>query len=140
MENRINQPELSYSCGAGEAKVNLATGRLIFNHFDIKIGIDNYQVGIAHIYNSQMSIPDNFQPNVGRNWKLNVQQYLYQDGSKYIYIDEIGNKHEFLPLDETRYYDTSGLGLILTVISGSTEITDEVGNKMVFISGKLVRT
>ena len=138
MENRINQPELSYSCGSGEAKVNLATGRLIFSYLDQSIGIDNYKIGLTHIYNSQM--PTSINTFIGTNWKLNIQHYLYLENGKYIYIDGVGNKHEFLLLNGNKYYDSSGLGLTLTIEAGTFKITDGAGNIMEFQSGRLVRT
>ena len=138
--SKINQAELKYSCSIGEAKVNLFTGRLLFNHPDISIGINSYQIGISHIYNSKPELPSDLNSHMGTGWKLNVQQYLFIENSKYVYMDGAGYKHEFELLSGNQYYDTTGMGLILTVNSGNYELTDEPGNKMIFESGRLIRT
>lgn len=133
------QPELKYSCGAGFANVNLYTGRMYFVHADISMGYSNYQTEISHIYNSKFSIKNGIETNMGSKWKLNVEQYLYYENGKYIYIDASGFHHEFSRLREKEYYDTLGKGLILKTNTGYEEITDKALNRMIFVSNRLIK-
>ena len=139
--SKINQTELSYSCGAGEAKVNLFTGRLLFAHPDISMGIKSHQIELTHIYNSQLELPSHLNSFTGNGWKLNVQQYLFLDRETYVYIDGLGYRHEFASLnDSDKYYDTTGLGLTLSVGTDTNEIKDESGNTMIFEDDRLIKS
>jgi len=137
--NKVNQSELTYTCGAGQATVNLFTGRLLFSLPDISMGISSYQIGVSHIYNSQLELPSHLNTYLGKGWKLNIEQYLYIENGKYVYVDGAGFKHIFELLIDNIYYDSSGLGLTLSISSGIKKITDEAGNSLVFENEKLVR-
>ena len=139
-KSKINQTELSYSCGAGNAKVNLYTGRLFFEHPEISIGLKTYNLTLSHIYNSQLELPVGINTYVGNQWKLNIQQYLYQEGLDYCYIDGGGQCITFKQLTGNIYYDTSGLGLKLYKYSDYSEIQDTSGGKMIFENNRLVKT
>jgi len=139
-KSKINQTELSYSCGAGNAKVNLYTGRLFFEHPEISIGLKTYNLTLSHIYNSQLELPTGINTYMGKQWKLNVQQYLYQEGLDYYYIDGGGQCITFKQLTGNMYYDTSGLGLKLYLYSNYSEIQDTSGGKMIFENNRLVKT
>ena len=85
---KIRQTKLNYECGAGQAAVNVYTGNLEFEHSDVVIGTNDYQAGISHIYNNNgFGLSQNINTYMGKGWKLNVQQYLYEDNNKYLYID-----------------------------------------------------
>ena len=45
------QAELKYSCGAGEASVNLFTDRIRLERHDMNAGANSYAFGLSHIYN-----------------------------------------------------------------------------------------
>ena len=146
---KINQTELKYECGAGSASVNLFNQRLLFEHPDLSIGVNTYQIGVSHIYNSLFDEKKDLkngssylQTYMGKGFKLNVQQYIIPKGKSYVYIDEAGYKHKFVLLnDRGSYYDKSGLGLTLTLESNEKIISDTFGNKMYFdIAGRLVKT
>lgn len=79
---------------------------------------------------------------MGKGFKLNVQQYVLPNLSNYLYIDGAGRLHAFQAGERgIRYYDTDGLGLILTFEGTEKIISDDFGNKMVFDeAGRLVRT
>lgn len=140
MDNsKINQSELNYSCSAGEASVNLFTGRLRFIHPDISIGISNFQVSVAHIYNSMIELPTSLNTSMGKGWKLNIQQYLFYENNKYIYIDSLGYRHEFAWLSDSKYYDTTGLGLTLQTNLDNEVISDENGNLLFFENEKIIK-
>ena len=148
-KSKNNQTELKYGCEAGVASVNLFNQRLLFEHPDVSIGANTYQISVSHIYNSLFDerttlgdAKNNLQTGMGKGFKLNVQQYVIPSGKNYLYIDEVGHRHTFEALEDgTSYYDTSGLGLILTVKTYEKVIGDDFGNKMVFdTSGRLVKT
>ena len=139
MDNsKLNQTELSYESSAGIAKVNLYTGRLLYEKLDASVGLNLDNLSLSHIYNSQFSLPEGMETNMGNKWKLSVQEYLYSnEDNTYTYIDALGMQHKFELLQENEYYDTSGMGLTLDVTTNT--ITDMLGNKMLFEENKLVR-
>lgn len=140
--SKINQTELSYSCGAGDAKLNLYTGRLALEYQLCSIGIKTYGLTLSNIYNSHFGLPSNINTHLGENWKLNIQQYVYMEDGKYYYIDGSGMIIEFECLSINTYYDKSGLGLKLTTNSNSGLLTinDVLNNEMIFQNGKLIKT
>ena len=148
-KSKKNQTELKYECGAGAASVNLFNQRLLFEHPDVSIGINTYEISVSHVYNSLFDgminlggVKVSLQTYMGKGFKLNVQQYVVSYGKKFFYLDGVGGVHEFELLnDGTSYYDTNGLGLILTLETGRKVISDDFGNKMIFDStGRLSRT
>ena len=150
--SKLNQTELKYSCGAGDASVNLFTKRLLFEHQDMSIGANSYQIGVSHVYNSDfdenvdlrygLEESSYFKTYMGKGFKLNVQQYVFAIDDHYVYIDGAGYRHTFVALgDGQSYYDTSGLGLMLTFENDQKVISDEAGNKMYFdATGRLEKT
>ena len=54
--SKINQSELSYSSGAGFAKINLSTGRLLYEYYDVGIGNNLFNIDVSHIYNSMFDL------------------------------------------------------------------------------------
>jgi hypothetical protein len=77
--SKINQTELSYKSSCGNAKVNIFTGRVLFEHIDASIGIKTYNLTISHVFNSHFSLPYNINTYMGNKWKLNIQQYVYNE-------------------------------------------------------------
>lgn len=139
MDNsKMNQSELTYSCGASVAKVNLYTGRLLLEHQDVVIGKNSYEISLSHVYNSHMTLPVNSY--IGDKWKLNVQQYVYKNNDDYIYVDSSGVNHYFKVYDINKYYDASGNGLILNVNNNLCIICDESDNKLYFENGILLKS
>lgn len=144
------QAELKYSCGAGEASVNLFTDRIRLERHDMNAGANSYAFGLSHIYNScfdeSLSLKQGsgyYKTHMGKGFKLDVQQYLFEEkNDSYEYLDGAGYWHTFLPLgDGERYYDTDGLNLTLKqTAENGFAITDEQGNKLVFESGRLCKT
>ncbi len=154
VDSSVNgQAELNYNCDAGEAGVNLFTGRLAFEHFDASIGVNDYQLSCSHIYNSQFDEQTSLEYNatnylhyktgMGKGFKLSIQQYLIWDNEnkRYIYTDGAGYRHSFVSLgDGERYYDTTGTDLLLKADGNGYVIYDVAGNKMYFENGVLVKT
>ena len=125
MDNsKINQTELLYNSSCGKSKVNLYTGRVLFEHFDAEIGINTYNVSVSHLYNSQLELPNNINTFMGKKWKLNVQQYVYNREDKYFYIDSSGLTITFEFLVDNIYYDNSGLGLRMYIYDTYIKIKD----------------
>ena len=57
MDNsKLNHTELSYESSAGIAKVNLVTGRLLYEHFDASVGLNTKNLSVSHIYNSYFEL------------------------------------------------------------------------------------
>ena len=126
MDNsKINQTELDYSCDAGQAKVNIFNGRLFFENLDTSIGQKSFLLSVSHIYNSHLELPNNYDSYFGKNWKLNVEQYLYKENNIYHYIDSGGMNIEFSPISQTEFYDTSGIGLELVEYQTYIEVKDK---------------
>ena len=125
--DKIMQTRLGFSCGDGNASVNIVTGSLMFEYPDIEIGSRSYAIHLSHVYvgEDKMVGIENW---VGIGWKLNVQQYLLQNQSNpvepFTYIDGNGFRHIFKRLGENIYYDTSGLGLYLTPSAGNETVFD----------------
>ncbi|MDE6285208.1 MAG: hypothetical protein K2M17_05625 [Bacilli bacterium] len=100
---------------AGQGRINLSTGDLKFTHSDASIKSGALSMGISHVFDSYL---DSFHSisgqqlnkGIGRNWKLNIQQYLLRESiadfadennSKvFTYLDGNGNKHIF----KEKYY------------------------------------
>ena len=124
---------VSFADHGENPKINLSTGRLMYEQAEISVGGGNYAIGISHIYNSKQN------GNVaycGMGWKLNVYQRLISksDGT-YKYIDGSGGVNTFVLFDSAnaRYYNTIDAGQVLTVATdGSAVIQDGAGNKTNF--------
>lgn len=146
-KSKINQTELKYNSTAGLASVNLFNHRLMFEHMDGTLGVNDYQIDVTHIYNSLFNETENLvvgnvpiKTGMGKGFKLNVQQYLLKKDSQYIYIDSAGLRHYFISLESSGYYDNSGLGLILQNEDVYDVITDNCGSKLYFDrDGRLIK-
>ena len=165
MENNIKQSRLNFSCGAGAASVNLATGGLTFERPDISMGANSFAVGLSHVYNSY-GFPAGINTFMGSKWKLNIQQYLKgeldfsNNADECTYIDGAGYAHKMMRYDQQtktgstssfcadKYYDLEGAGLTFenskeifksNVNDRLTKILyDATENRMYFdITGKL---
>ena len=113
-------------------KINLATGRLIYEHAGLSVGGGTYSVGVSLIYNSAQHVNADF---CGTGWKLNVNQKLIYDDGVFKYIDAKGEVNTFVLYDEEtpRYYNEVDANQILTVPSdGQAFISDGSGNKIFF--------
>ena len=92
------QAELKYSCGAGEASVNLFTDRIRLERHDMNAGANSYPFGLSHIYNScfdeSLSLKQGsgyYKTHMGKGFKLDVQQYLFEGkNDSYEYLDGAG--------------------------------------------------
>ena len=141
MDNsKINQSELSYSSGAGFAKINISTGRLLYEYYNIGIGNNMYSIDVSHIYNSMFDLSKYTNTYVGNKFKLNVQQYIFIENGKYIYIDSMGYKHLFEKLSDNKYYDSEGLELLLEANNNLLTIKDQQNNVLIFNNSKLIKS
>ena len=148
MNDDIKHSRLTYNCDAGEASVNVRTGRMIFTHPDLSIGKGSFNIGISHVYNPAAQCPPGVYPSMGSGWKLNVQQYIIaNDYNTFTYVDGAGYSHTFEYLKTTgsvqNFYDKTGLNLSLTVPGAGCPYTikDSIGNQMNFNGdGQLIGT
>lgn len=147
MEDKINQTKLDFSCGAGTASVNLFTGNLLFEHADLSIGANSFNIGVSHIYNNRPE-PGYLAAaaqNCGYKWKLNIQQYIKKDGLNYIYYDAAGYKREFINYDSVsespytvyKFYEKNNAATVLKIkklanLFVESVIEDAQGNKLYF--------
>lgn len=138
--SKINQSELSYSSGAGFAKINLSTGRLLYEYYDVGIGNNLFNIDVSHIYNSMFDLSQYVNTYVGNNFKLNVQQYIIVENGKYVYIDSMGYKHIFEQLSNNKFYDSEGLELILEVNNNLLTIKDQQNNRLIFENNKIIKS
>lgn len=137
LQSFTNRPTISTSIKNVDATVNLHNGNLKISIPDIAFG--NYALGIVigHIYNAMMDNDNIYKAKwtfMGTGMKINYQQYLIEvNDNLYYYIDGVGVKHEIIPATNgTTLYDTSGLGLILTVSTNLYTLTDRENNQLLF--------
>lgn len=135
-DSKINHSELDYSCSAGNAKVNLFNGRLIFNHFNSHTNTDNFKISIEHIYNSKLQNDETF---IGNNWKLNLQQFLYKKEDNYLFVDDVGIVHTFKPCGSNTYYDSDGLGFLIYDRNDELVLEDQANNKYYFENNRMIK-
>ena len=57
--SKINQSELSYSSGAGFAKINLSTGRLLYEYYDVGIGNNLFNIDVSPVSYTHLTLPTN---------------------------------------------------------------------------------
>ena len=154
MEEHIKHTRLPFSCGAGEALVNIRTGRMTFIHPDLEAGDGDYCISIGHVYNPEIPFAD-LSPCMGNGWKLNVQQYIIpdqgndgSDADAFTYVDAKGHSHRFdQSHGATRYYYAEGANLTLQVLDRQCRdgedaryvIIDRAENQKYFdASGRLI--
>ncbi len=126
-----------------DTSVDLQSGQIMLGVGDISNGEGISTMSISHIYNGEVTsdtVYGNIHTHMGVGFKLNIQQYLIQKDNEYIYLDAEGGKHR---IEENHgvYYDTSGLGLIMTEEGSRRILTDSQGNQLVFDGyGKLIKS
>lgn len=134
--SKINQTELDFDCGIGIAKLNIYTGRLLYECPSLLIGANSFQIGSSLIYNNNYSSLDfnGRKIGFGNGWKINLQQHLFkykdiyglegfsESDEDYVYIDSAWGIHKFKKyklLNEYQhvvtYYDANGTGLRLVL-------------------------
>ena len=81
--SKINQAELKSVCGAGQASINLNTGRVIFEHPLASVGANSHRIDVSLVHNSMFRTDSILPLMCGLNtalpagWKLNVHQFCY---------------------------------------------------------------
>ena len=134
--SKINQTELDFNCGIGIAKLNIYTGRLLYECPSLLIGANSFQIGSSLIYNNNYSNLDfnGKKLGIGNGWKINLQQHLFpyknsyalegfsEIDEDYVYIDSAWGVHKFKKYKSSNgydyrsvYYDESGTGLRLSL-------------------------
>ncbi|MBS5852283.1 MAG: RHS repeat-associated core domain-containing protein [Staphylococcus sp.] len=143
-DSKMNQTEIKYSNSIGEIKVNIKTGRMIYEYPLLELGGGNYRIVITLLYNSHYQKTDYEGRIIGnqKGWKLNLESYVFPykatynmegfEEGDYVYIDEGWQTHRFIEYKETGegkvYYDKSGSGLRL-IVKSNQEFIIKDGNK-----------
>lgn len=145
--NKKNLPShryIDFESDAGVTSVNVGINEVVQKFGDISVGSGTFEISVNHIYSSNMHVDNT---GMGRNWKLNIEQYIYPyntsygygfNSGDYIYVDGDNIIHQFVKYNGNKYYDACGTGLILCVGNSYYEIRDEQENSMLFdSSGRL---
>ena len=108
-------------------KINLATGRMVFEEPLLSVGAETYSISISAIYNSHRSGVG----LCGRGWSLSIEQQLIKSYGQYYLVSSGGDISEFILFDEAenKYYNSVDAGQVLTVSDdGSACLSDDDGN------------
>lgn len=105
---------------AGTAKVNVATGELIYQVNDIELLHENNPFSIYHIYNS---INNNELTSYGKGWNINYQETIEKEGVNYKLTTSEGHEIYFVKpssnsseyIDEKTYLSVDSKGYKLVV-------------------------
>ena len=135
-ETKGYHSEISYENTAGLLSVNLYTKRVLYTGNTITMGSNLHNMNVSLVYNSLFELPSRDETGLGKKWKLDVEEYLYEYSDFYFYVDGLGSKHKFIKLKENKYYDESGLGYILDTSNGCV-IKDIKGNELRFTNNHL---
>ncbi|MCL2522932.1 MAG: hypothetical protein FWE36_08755, partial [Erysipelotrichales bacterium] len=155
MQEKINHTRVSNGIRNASVSTNVVTGRIKAEVPAAGIGSGSFRVNIRHLYNQGLS--SRATTTFRGLWKLNIEQFLIRRNftvriqEEFEYIDENGFSHIFVYLTHSgntfRYYDTSGLNLILTTtgpnhsLADGFVITDEQENQLIFnINGRLIES
>ena len=124
-------------------KIDLKNGKLRFVSPDMLMGENSFSLGISHVYVSNDDLIASRFKDTGKNWKLDIEQYLLKsdDGNEYRLCDNLGITHCFKKFDDYRFYDELDAGTILIEESDEVFLIDAKGNKIVFNSeGRIAYT
>ncbi len=130
------------SINGATAYVNNSTGKLsaVVDLASINT-LSDIPLNTSLIYNDYYDevlkgINENKTSHVGNNVKINFQQFIYQHGDLYEYIDADGSITTFKQIDGYLYY-SGNKGLYYNAQTGL--VYDALGNIMQFINGRLVK-
>ncbi|MCL2522179.1 MAG: hypothetical protein FWE36_04890 [Erysipelotrichales bacterium] len=155
MQEKINHARVNNGINNARVSTNVATGRILTEVPASGIGSGSFRVDVSHIYNQGLS--SRATTTFRGLWKLNIEQFLIRRNfsvrveEEFEYVDEKGFSHIFVYLTHSgntfRYYDTSGLNLILTTtgpnhsLADGFVITDENENQLIFnVNGRLIES
>ena len=124
-------------------KIDLKNGKLRFVNPDMVSGENSFSIGVSHVYVSNDDLIASRFKDTGKNWKLDIEQYLLKsdDGTEYRLCDNLGVTHCFKKFDDSRFYDELDAGTILKEKSDGAVLIDAKGNKVKFDStGRIAYT
>ena len=78
-----------------ELNISLLKNRCTYIHKDCSISSNSLKVDVNHILLSQNLLNEKNDYCLGKGWKLNLNQKLYNEDNKIIYLDENDLKHVF---------------------------------------------
>ena len=125
LEHQVNLDGSIYN---DQYQVNVRSGKMYYDRslMNVKTAIASINLSMSYNLNSKNSntIRTGIYSGLGKGFKLNYQQIVYQNGSEYIYIDDKYLKHRFVLANNMNasstnkvYYDKSGTYAILELTS-----------------------
>ena len=131
----INQKYISGSVGGRQNySINVRNGQPFLSKKLLELGGMLQPLNLTLEYNGLNTTSRIFE-SMPRGWKFNYQQKIQKYSSHCLYTDSVGNVHTFMLADNSNniYYDVSGTGLILEVVSdGTFKIFDGYNNYLIF--------
>ena len=125
-------------CIGENPKWDLSTRDIKLKAEEVFVGSGKYIVGTSINYELQPAALRGINTGLPEHWRLDLHQSIVSDGvDRYVYTDGDGFQHTFIKYigEENEYYDADGAGLTLDAV-GQT-ITDECGNSLKFVNGRL---
>ena len=86
-ETKGYHSEISYENTAGLLSVNLYTKRVLYTGNTITMGSNLHNMNVSLVYNSLFELPFGDETGLGKKWKLDVEEYLYEYSDFYIYVN-----------------------------------------------------
>ena len=145
-----NQAELDGNVGNDRYKVNLRSGKLYYDKHLLSVETKDSIINLSMSYSmddkNATAIKYGYKTGLGRGFKFNYQQIVYESGNNCIYVDGQYKLHTFkladnLSVDDGTkvYYDTCGNYSILEKISTGYKIISKNQELVFDSSGRLVK-
>lgn len=105
---------------AGTARINLATGELLYQFIDSSLRHNNHPWDIRHNFKSLFA---NVNTPYGKGWTISYHETLEQVNNNYILTKGDGSKIAFIPCgDEGKYTSVDGFGYNLIVDLNESDV------------------
>ena len=145
-----NQAELDGNVGNDNYKINLRSGKLYYDKHLLSVETTDSIINLSMSYSMAAKnttvIKYGYETGLGRGFKFNYQQIVYESGNNYIYVDGQYKLHTFKLADNLSvdggtkvYYDTCGNYTILEKLSTGFKIISKNQELVFDTSGKLVK-
>lgn len=79
-KNLPSHSYIDYDSDGGITSINLGINEIVHKFNDFSIGGGTYELNVNHIYSS---ILHSDSTKMGKNWKLNIEQYIYPYNTSY---------------------------------------------------------
>ena len=125
-------------CIGENPKWDLSTRDIKLKAEEVFVGSGKYIAGTSINYELQPAALYGINTGLPAHWRLDLHQSIVADGvGRYVYTDGDGFQHVFIKYvgEENKYFDADGAGLTLDAVAQT--ITDESGNYLKFVDGRL---